>query len=517
MVGHPIQYALPQEMDLEMLRRELERSFRFFDAGRCQQSLEYLESFDWRIWQVDSELLLQDDGACKRLWCFDRNNDDISGGVEVAGAPVFAADLPADEAFEPLRRALAMRALLPIVKVEREMQHLRLLNREEKTVLRLALVSERFRSVQPRQEGDLGHSVMLSPVRGYDKYLSRVENLLSELGLETSPLSRFLPALEGIGRRPMDYSSKLNYQLDPAQEADSATRQILLGLLDTIEANVDGTRADIDSEFLHDLRVAVRRTRSALSQIKGVFDPEVLEPFKNGFAWVGQITGETRDLDVYLLKFSGYRQSLPALLRNDLDPFHSYLLERQKQAQKAMVRKLNSPHFRTLLKDWRAWLEMPLAASLQGPMASQPIPEVANQRIRKIYRRVLKDGLAITEQSEPEALHDLRKQCKKLRYLMEFFRSLYPNAEIKHLIKALKILLDNLGDFQDLQVQAESLEQMGQQMLKEGASAATLMAMGILVGDLLQRQQSQREQFAALFADFSSQANQSAFAQLLKG
>ncbi len=133
-------------------------------------------------------------------------------------------------------------------------------------------------------------------------------------------------------------------------------------------------------------------------------------------------------------------------------------------------------------------------------MASQPIPEVANQRIRKIYRRVLKDGLAITEQSEPEALHDLRKQCKKLRYLMEFFRSLYPNAEIKHLIKALKILLDNLGDFQDLQVQAESLEQMGQQMLQEGASATTLMAMGILVGDLLQRQQSQREQFAALFA-----------------
>ncbi len=50
MVGHPIQYALPQEMDLEMLRRELERSFRFFDAGRCQQSMEYLESFDGRIW-----------------------------------------------------------------------------------------------------------------------------------------------------------------------------------------------------------------------------------------------------------------------------------------------------------------------------------------------------------------------------------------------------------------------------------------------------------------------------------
>ena len=50
--------------------------------------------------------------------------------------------------------------------------------------------------------------------------------------------------------------------------------------LQTLRINEDGVRKDLDSEFLHDFRVAVRRTRSALSQIKGVFPAAV--PPANG-------------------------------------------------------------------------------------------------------------------------------------------------------------------------------------------------------------------------------------------
>jgi CHAD domain-containing protein len=288
----------------------------------------------------------------------------------------------------------------------------------------------------------------------------------------------------------------------------------MLSLLNTLEANIDGTKANLDSEFLHDLRVATRRTRSAMSQIKGVFDPDQLAPFKQAFGWIGQITGDTRDLDVYLLKFPDYRASLPKAMQGDLDPLHSFLQQHHKQAQAELVKKINSPHFRKHLKSWRNWLQSPGDQSDQTPNAMLPTAKLADKRIGKLFKRVLKDGLDIGHDTPAERLHDLRKDCKKLRYLMEFFQSLYPKPAIRELIKALKVILDNLGEFQDLEVQAHSLEKFGERMLKEGAPASALMAMGILVGKLFERQQQARDEFVDLFSEFSGESNQVAFQQL---
>ena len=72
--------------------------------------------------------------------------------------------------------------------------------------------------------------------------------------------------------------------------------------------------------------------------------------------------------------------------------------------------------------------------------------------------------MAITDETPSEALHELRKNCKKLRYLIEFYRSIYSEKDVKPAIKALKILLDNLGLFQDLEVQANKLREFAHQM-----------------------------------------------------
>jgi CHAD domain-containing protein len=132
-----------------------------------------------------------------------------------------------------------------------------------------------------------------------------------------------------------------------------------------------------------------------------------------------------------------------------------------------------------------------------------------------VYKRVLKEGRAIQPETPAEALHELRKTCKKLRYLMEFFMSLYPTSEIKALIKVLKNLQDNLGEFQDYEVQVSTLKQFSQQMMAEGnAPAETLMAMGILVEDLNKRQHQARDEFAARFEKFSLPDNQKHFRAL---
>jgi len=517
MQAQVIQYLLPDDLDLPGLEAHLRERHRFLEDPPSRQEQRFLDSFDWRIWQAGGELMYEQRAQLGRLCWLPRKGDRLAECVELPEPPRNAEPLPAGELRERIAGALQMRVLLPLVVVRQQCRTLRLLNEDDKTVLRLLLQDNQFASPDGRRKGELEGRLELIPLKGYHKPLQQLRTELDRLGLKSVRESLFESALIGIGRHPMDYSSKLNYRLDPEARSDVTAKHILLSLLDTLEANVEGAKADLDSEFLHDLRVASRRSRSAMSQIKGVFDPRELEPFRKGFAWIGQITGPTRDMDVYLLKYPAYRDSLPQRLRSDLTPFHEFLHRQHQQAQQAMVRKLNSPHFRKLIKSWRQWLEEPVPKISFQPNALQPISRLADRRIHKIYKRVLKDGRLVKPDSPPERLHELRKDCKKLRYLMEFFQSLYPKPQIRELIKRLKALLDNLGDFQDFQVQATAIGHFGEQMLQEGASVATLIAMGALVGDLLKQQDKARQEFAELFAQFDSKQNRQAFEGLFGG
>ena len=156
----------------------------------------------------------------------------------------------------------------------------------------------------------------------------------------------------------------------------------------------------------------------------------------------------------------------------------------------------------------------------QGPapkQAARPIKQVADERIRKMLKRVRAEGRAIGADSAPEQLHELRKSCKKLRYLMEFFQSLYPKAEIREQIKQTKRLLDNLGRFQDTAVQAQHLyEQAAASAGGQGLPATTLLAMGALISQILNDQACARASFAEVFADFDSAENAERFKVLLQ-
>ena len=81
---------------------------------------------------------------------------------------------------------------------------------------------------------------------------------------------------------------------------------MLANLADTIEANRPGTIDDIDEEFLHELRVAVRRTRSVLAESKGVLPDDVRDAQREAFGELGQQTGPARDLDVYVVGWDAY-------------------------------------------------------------------------------------------------------------------------------------------------------------------------------------------------------------------
>ena len=88
---------------------------------------------------------------------------------------------------------------------------------------------------------------------------------------------------------------------------------------------------------------------------------------------------------------------------------------------------------------------------------------------------------------------------------MEFFQSLYPEEDIGPAIKTLKVLLDDLGNLQDLAVQAGQLTDLAATMHREGqADTRALLAMGALVADLLRRQGKARAAFAEIFQSFDA-------------
>jgi CHAD domain-containing protein len=100
---------------------------------------------------------------------------------------------------------------------------------------------------------------------------------------------------------------------------------------------------------------------------------------------------------------------------------------------------------------------------------------------------------------------------------MEFFQQLYAKNKIRALIKELKGLQENLGDFQDLEVQIHSLQHYSDQMKQEGdMTPRTELAMDILLKSLETRMQEVREIFDSRFQQFSSKSNEKRFRDLFK-
>ena len=472
----------------------------------------YFDSFEWSLYLAGAALEeVTADGRRELVWQDLAHNAAELARQALEVEPGLVADLPAGPVRERLAPVLGVRRLLPMVTLVSTSRVLRVLNDDDKTVARIQLEQARVLANDPRGEVALPLRLRLAGVRGYAQNLEDTERLLTDLlVLEPAHAPLYLSALAAAGLDPGGYSSRLDYRLDPEQRADAATRTILLGLLETLEANIDGTRQNLDPEFLHDLRVATRRTRSALGQIKGVLPLAIVDDFKSRFAWLQQVTGPVRDLDVYLLDFPRLKASLPPSLRDDLEPLKDWLLAHYTAEQRALAETLASERFITLLRDWRAFLQAPSRNGAQegAKDAATPIKAVADKRIRRMVKRVRREGRAISDASPHEELHELRKSCKKLRYLIEFFQSLYPPEDIRRVVKQLKVLLDNLGGFQDLAVQAEHLRETAAAMQADGvATLGSLLSTGALIGHMLEEQQRSRRAFARIFAGFDSDEN----------
>lgn len=513
-----IRYPLALQDSLPRWRTRLMEILSLQADSPESYRIHYYDSFDWRLFRAGKVLKWEQRDGASRCFLHALDDDSAETSLPLADAPPrFPADLPAGKLRRQLSGLLDVRALLPVATLQARSHCLRLQDPEGKTRLRLFLEQHRLSKPDNRTRL-LGKQIRVVPLRGYEKAAAEIiTRLEDELGLQREPRDLLLRALAALGKEPAAYSPKLDIPLEPELRADAALRRVLLALLDTMERNEAGVMSNLDSEFLHDFRVAVRRTRSALGQLKAVFPPATLERFRREFAWLGEITSPTRDLDVYLLKFRSYQQQLPVDLRADLEPLREFLIRHHSEEQALLARHLAGARYRKLKRSWRGYLDSALPERPRTPDARKPVLEVARRRTWRMYRRVLREGGAITPDSPAPELHELRKSCKKLRYLMELFQSLFPAAELRKLTRELKALQDNLGDFQDLEVQTGTLGHYSERMRDEGQmSARTQRAMQTLQAGLQTRMHAVRGEFNASFARFSRKSNERRFQRLFK-
>ena len=485
-------------------------NFSFSKQTLITNQQTFFDTFDWRLY--NSGFLLAREGIDYVLRSLKTDSTVNRATINTKKQPKFWWDFPDGALKNVLKKQLDVRALIPLVEIERDIIPMRILNTDEKTVLKAQL--ESIALIQANQKKELINYIKLLPIRGYDKELDEFRNWLNEFGISQETRPTIFVALEAVGKIPGDYSSKLNFVLQPEMSARVAIKVIFKFLLDIIKKNEQGIIADIDTEFLHDFRVAIRRTRSALSQIKGVLPKNFRDQFKGDFALLQKSSNHLRDLDVYLLNKTKYQQMLPEHLRTGLEPLFNQLQRERKAEHKNLVKVIRADSFAKLIESWDSFLNS-LEDYPETKNSNEPVINLAQKFIRKAYNNVIKLGSQINDDSPDADLHRLRIECKKLRYLLEFFSSLFPQQEITRLIKQLKKLQDNLGDFNDLSVQQKSLKKYLESISPENIdSQKTASAIGGLIASLYQQQYNVRKAFAQTFTDFSAKDNENIFQKL---
>jgi len=207
-------------------------------------------------------------------------------------------------------------------------------------------------------------------------------------------------------------------------------------------------------EGVHQMRVATRRLRAALKAFGDVLPEEDAARLATEAAWLCDVLGEVRDLDVQLARLAQYRQLLPPTRQSTLDAYERHLKGSLQQARRCLVNALDGRRYVHFLNRYRR-----LQSDANGLVGTGPtIRDHARRILPARLQRIRKSGRRIHPGSKPEDYHRLRIRIKKLRYGFEILEGPYGET-LARVGKALRRLQGRLGDHQDACVAQTELAQ----------------------------------------------------------
>jgi CHAD domain-containing protein len=436
--------------------------------------------------------------------------------VTVDAAPRVPADLPPGPFRSRVAALIDVRALLP---------QLRITGRNTSGVLRdaagkVVVAAELYEGIHVVDRSDIGcptATLEIREVPGYAKHSERTLATLRAVGIEERDTDTMTECAAAAGVDLAGFTAAATVPLDPAMVAIDGFRLVLANLAATITANWQGTVDQTDPEFLHDLRIAVRRSRVVLANAKQVLPVDILDETRDDLAWLADLTSTPRDLDVYLLEWSTYTDPLGAEVAPRLEPVRDLIARRRTDGHVELELGLRSERAAALMDSWQGGLAEPPVSEALAPRAGRPLGRLVAKRIGRAHDLLLERGRLIEPDTPAEQVHSLRKDAKKLRYLLECFGSLLPTRARKQYVNRLKALQDNLGVHQDAEIHVHMLRAIATELHEAGVSADTMVAIGQLTERLDQQRHAARVEFAERFADYDTPATERALHAMLDG
>jgi inorganic triphosphatase YgiF len=271
--------------------------------------------------------------------------------------------------------------------------------------------------------------------------------------------------------------------VSPDMTARTAFTMTARACIRQIRANEACARLGEDTEGVHQFRVGLRRLRALVGAYRKAMAPELFAYLARELDWLQTQFGAARDWDVFIAEsLQRLRMRLPA------DPAVAAMLRAagtlRDEGYNAMRAVLDEPRYTELLLR----LELALTsgnwgapADAGGALLDHPVGEFALAILERRYRRLRKIGGKRADLPE-EDLHRLRIAGKKLRYVADFFRSLYPKKPTAKFIAALAEVQDQLGSLNDAVVSRQLLLALEGRIANTNDIEAARHASGLVLG-----------------------------------
>ncbi|MBP7868346.1 MAG: archease [Acidobacteria bacterium] len=310
---------------------------------------------------------------------------------------------------------------------------------------------------------------------------------------------------------------------DPVTASEPLERQAEVFIrrqADRMKVNLEGALRDLDPEFIHDIRVATRRSRFVLRLLSALPGSGPSDPLRAGLRWVARSCGAVRDLDILTLYL---RENLPLMGAgpDEAQRLLSLVRDHRGTAWRRMARTLRSIRFRDVRDRLSAFRPAPAARPGQpvqpalgqeavvapggGPPAGPPDPRALAAAVRDTRRaaaRVCRAGRRAVEHLDPAELHRVRILFKRLRYTAEFYAP-WIDPVLRPVLPRIVAVQDCLGTHQDCRCALALLGELGQGARAGGPSDAPPDSLsGALAERLRLRALGLREQFLLLWKPF---------------
>ncbi len=238
--------------------------------------------------------------------------------------------------------------------------------------------------------------------------------------------------------------------------APDAFRQIAWECIAQMQGNQEMVLHGDDPEGVHQMRVALRRLRSAISVFGAIMDRESCTPLVAEIRWITGVLGAARDLDVFVT------ETLPPMLYRLHE--HPGLLQLGAKADTARLHAydevraaLNSQRYHHLLLALGDWLENDRWH--HAGSAEMRALDIARNMLAKRHKQLHRHGERLAEML-PEERHATRIAAKKLRYAAEFFTGLYPDTKASDYLRALAVIQNILGELNDIAVTEDLIRKL---------------------------------------------------------